>query len=105
MNQQTAMEMQPNEEAAARLLPMIGCEKYGVGRMSLAVDEIVGRAQAILQRSQIRALRRLTATDDGDAIGLYGRVDTFYHKQLAQELVRNEVEDVPIVNHVRVAGG
>jgi hypothetical protein len=72
--------------------------------MSFAIEDTVVRAQGALKRSHVRVLRRLTVTDDGGAIGLHGGVDSFYHKQLAQELVRNELDDVPIVNHVQVAG-
>ena len=73
--------------------------------MSLTLEETVEVAQSALTRSCIRALRQLKAIDEGEAIGLHGRVDTFYHKQLAQELVRNELDDVPIVNHVHVSLG
>ena len=71
--------------------------------MALTLEETVERAQLALKRSSIGELRRLKAIDEGDAIGLHGQVDTFYHKQLAQELVRNELDEVPILNHVQVS--
>lgn len=71
--------------------------------MNVAIEKTVARARAALQRSNVRELRHLTARDDGDHIGLHGRVDSYYHKQLAQELVRNELDGVEVVNHVEVA--
>lgn len=39
---------------------------------------------------------------DGEAIVLRGRVSSFYHKQLAQEVVRNAIDCVEVINAIRV---
>ena len=53
-------------------------------------------------RSRIYDLRRLNVDQDGEAVVLRGRVSSFYHKQLAQELVRNATEGAEVVNAIRV---
>lgn len=60
------------------------------------------QAQRALAASQIYDLRALQVEYVGDALLLSGRVETFYHKQLAQEVVRNVAEGVPVVNDVAV---
>ena len=45
------------------------------------------RARQTLSRSTIYVLRKIEVECDTDAIVLRGSVDSFYHKQLAQELV------------------
>ena len=41
---------------------------------------------------------------EANSIGvvLHGQVNLFYYKQLAQELVRNELKDIPIFNEIEV---
>ncbi len=60
------------------------------------------QAQRALAASPIYDLRALQVEYVGDALLLSGRVETFYHKQLAQEVVRNVAEGVPVVNDVAV---
>jgi hypothetical protein len=60
------------------------------------------RAKQALSQSRIYDLRRLSVDQDGEAVVLRGRVSSFYHKQLAQELVRNEVDGAEVVNSIRV---
>ena len=60
------------------------------------------RAKAALSRSSIYVLRKLHVEQRGEAIILRGRVDSFYHKQLAQELVRPEVLGAEVVNALQV---
>ena len=64
--------------------------------------EIETRTTAALSRSNIYVLRNLQVEHDGEAIILRGRVDSFYHKQLAQELVRMAVEGVEVINAISV---
>jgi hypothetical protein len=52
------------------------------------LSDTASRAKAALSRSQIFDLRELEVDQDGECIVLRGRVGSFYHKQLAQELVR-----------------
>jgi len=62
------------------------------------------RAQAALGESPIHPLRELVVENDGQRLMLTGRVDTFYHKQLAQELVRAIADDCrcEVINSVNV---
>lgn len=60
------------------------------------------RAVAALSASPIHALRELTVVQNGNTLTLSGMVDTFYHKQLAQELVQTVAEECDLVNGVDV---
>lgn len=68
---------------------------------TLAVQE---RAQAALAASPIYVLREVLVERVGSSLLLTGTVDTFYHKQLAQELVRAVVRSVNVINVVEVCG-
>ena len=68
----------------------------------ILVDDVVVHAKTVLLRSRIYVLRTLHVFQDGDAIILRGRVASYYHKQLAQELVRMAVEGVEVVNLIDV---
>jgi trehalose-6-phosphatase len=58
----------------------------------MLLTDIAVQAKAALSRSRIYSLRKLHVDQDGDSVVLRGRVDSFYHKQLAQELVRVAVD-------------
>jgi hypothetical protein len=60
------------------------------------------RAQRALLNSPIHALRELRVEQVDDALVLSGCVQTFYHKQLAQELVRTVADECELVNSVDV---
>jgi hypothetical protein len=60
------------------------------------------RARQALSRSTIYVLRKIEVDCDVDAIVLRGCVDSFYHKQLAQELVKVAVEGVEVINLLEV---
>jgi hypothetical protein len=64
--------------------------------------ELETRATAALSRSNIYVLRSLQVELDGEAIILRGLVDSFYHKQLAQELVRMAVDGTEVINAISV---
>lgn len=68
----------------------------------LLVSDHVQRAQSALARSSIAGLRRIRVDSLHDAVVLKGRVGSFYHKQLAQELVRMEVDGAHVVNALQV---
>jgi hypothetical protein len=71
--------------------------------MMLALqEEAVNRAKDILRRSRIRDLQKMVVECVGNDIALHGHASSFYHKQLAQELIRQEVGDLRILNHVQV---
>ena len=66
------------------------------------LTDVASQAKAVLSRSRIFDLRRLVVEQDGDCLVLRGRVDSFYHKQLAQELVKVAVEGAEVINEIRV---
>ncbi len=74
-----------------------GCPMYDT-----ATDEIHIRAQQALAASPIYALRELRVQAVGDGLVLSGLVSSFYHKQLAQEVVRTVAEGLTVTNSVHV---
>ncbi len=60
------------------------------------------RARSALHGSPILALRELQVQQAGQSLVISGSVDSFYHKQLAQEAVRAVCRDVELVNSVAV---
>ena len=66
------------------------------------VDAVQPRAQAALCNSPVYELRELRVERRGDVLLLSGSVSSFYHKQLAQEVVRSVGTGVKVVNAVRV---
>lgn len=64
--------------------------------------EIMAEAQRALSASPIYDLRDLQVELVDGSLLLSGRVGTFYHKQLAQEVVRNVADGVRLVNSVDV---
>jgi hypothetical protein len=65
----------------------------------------VEEARGALARSNIYDLRMLRVDGDGDSVVLSGRVSSFYHKQLAQEIVRTAADGFEVVNAIRVVYG
>jgi hypothetical protein len=61
------------------------------------------RAQKALELSPFYALRELQVEHAGDALLIRGRVSSFYHKQVAQEVVRHAAEGVEVVNSIEVS--
>jgi hypothetical protein len=66
------------------------------------VSDLEQRAKETLERSSIYVLRELHVEQDGDVLVLTGCVDSYYHKQLAQELIRLELEGVEVANCLEV---
>jgi hypothetical protein len=64
--------------------------------------EVRVQAQRALSSSPIFDLRGLQVDYLDGSLLLTGRVETFYHKQLAQEVVRNVADGVRVVNDVAV---
>ena len=60
------------------------------------------RAQLALSKSPIYVLRDIQVEQVDGALLLVGRVDTFYHKQLAQEVVRAASNGIRVVNSLDV---
>ena len=68
---------------------------------SLAKD-ILPRAQSALTASPIFALQELRVDRVGESLLISGSVSSFYHKQLAQEVVRAVAEGIAVVNSIQV---
>jgi hypothetical protein len=68
----------------------------------LCLTDAATQAKTALSRSRIFDLRRLQVSQDGEAVVLRGRVSSFYHKQLAQEVVRNATDSAEVINAIRV---
>jgi len=71
--------------------------------ISAAPSDTLARARAALSKSKIRDLKQLTLAQHEDRIVVSGRVSSYYHKQLAQELLRAELGDANVVNEMQVA--
>jgi hypothetical protein len=65
-------------------------------------DVAVQAARAALAASPVFALRELDVDMAGERLIISGSVNCFYHKQLAQEVVRNAVGGVRVINAVSV---
>lgn len=65
-------------------------------------ENTLDRAKAALSKSRIHDLRRLTLGQDKDRIVVRGWVSSYYHLQLAQELIRGELGSMQIVSEVQV---
>ena len=68
----------------------------------LTAKDVHAKAQQALLESPVYSLRELVVQRDGETLVLIGEVCSFYHKQLAQELVRQFAEGVEVVNTVSV---
>jgi len=64
--------------------------------------EAASQAKAVLGGSRIFDLRALDVEQESDCVVLRGSVDSFYHKQLAQEIVRSSLDGVEVINEIRV---
>ena len=60
------------------------------------------RAQTVLEASPIRVLRDVRVDRSGEALVLSGRVESYYQKQMAQELVRSVATDCELINSINV---
>jgi len=68
----------------------------------IAVEEVQPRAQAALAKSPFYELRDLQVEERQGALLISGCVSSFYHKQLAQEVVRSVCTDTEVINSIRV---
>jgi len=69
---------------------------------AIAVEELQPRAQAALVSSPFYELRGLQVEWRDDALQLSGCVSSFYHKQLAQEVIRSVCSDTMVINSICV---
>jgi len=70
--------------------------------MSGPRDNLV-QAQRALRQSFLQDLHDLSVEQSGDSLVISGRVDSFYHKQMAQEVVRAVCQGVELHNTVDVS--
>ncbi len=64
---------------------------------------LIDRAQAALANSPFHELHGIRVDQQHGALALCGHVSSFYHKQLAQEVVRSVCRDVKLINEIEVA--
>lgn len=69
---------------------------------NLAARDVEPRAQSALSASPVFALRELRVKRHGDQLVISGPVSSFYHKQLAQEVVLAIAEGMEVVNSISV---
>ena len=65
-------------------------------------NDVQPRAQAALTSSPFYDLRDLQVEQHGEALLISGSVSSFYHKQLAQEVVRSVCKGIEVVNSIQV---
>jgi hypothetical protein len=70
---------------------------------SRSTIEILPRAQSALASSPIYELRDLQVEQREGSLLISGAVSSFYHKQLAQEVVRSVCQGIDVVNAIDVA--
>jgi osmotically-inducible protein OsmY len=68
------------------------------------MEDLQPRAQAALVNSPFYELRGLQVQERGRTLLISGCVTSFYHKQLAQEVVRSVCSDTEVINTIRVKG-
>jgi len=66
------------------------------------LDAVHQRAQLALASSPISQIRDLHVEYADELLLISGRVASFYHKQLAQEIVRSVADGTQVVNSVDV---
>ena len=69
------------------------------------ITDLQRRAQAALATSPFFELRELQVERRDQTLLISGTVTSFYHKQLAQEVVRAVCQDIEVMNSIRVEDG
>jgi hypothetical protein len=67
-----------------------------------SISNIQPRAQTALANSPIYELRDLRVEDLDGQLVIVGAVSSFYHKQLAQEVVRSVDSSMVVINSISV---
>jgi hypothetical protein len=68
----------------------------------LSSNDVQPRAQAALTNSPFYELHDLQVEDREGVLMISGAVTSFYHKQLAQEVVRSVCKEIEVVNSINV---
>ena len=66
------------------------------------INDVQPRAQSALASSPVFELRYLNVEQCDDTLLISGSVSSYYHKQLAQEVVRSVCEGIDVVNSIHV---
>ena len=69
--------------------------------MSGSLDNL-NQAREALRQSFLQDLRALSVEQAGESLVITGRVTSFYHKQMAQEIIRAVCQGVELHNTVDV---
>jgi hypothetical protein len=81
---------------------VFGRKDMDVRESTPGANDVERRAQAALAASPIYVLRELRVERLKDQLILTGHVDSYYHKQLAQEVIRAVAAGLRVVNEVVV---
>jgi hypothetical protein len=65
-------------------------------------SNLIAKVRKVLSESPIWELRQLQVEQKGETVYLHGRVCSFYHKQLAQEVILRATRELPLVNEISV---
>lgn len=77
-------------------------EGVAIHTTDVVFDSILALAETALQQSAVYDLRGLNVKHRNGRLVISGTVSRFYHKQLAQELVRGISGEIDVINVVRV---
>jgi hypothetical protein len=69
---------------------------------STSTHDVQPRAQMALANSPIYELRDLQVEQREGTLLIIGAVSSYYHKQLAQEVVRSVCQGIELINAIRV---
>ena len=69
---------------------------------SVLTNDVQARAQRALADSPFYELRELQVDQRDNALIISGIVSSFYHKQLAQEVVRTVCKGIEVINSIQV---
>ena len=61
------------------------------------------RARRAISKSKFPSIRQVSIENEGTSVVLRGRVSLYYYKQVAQELLRKELDNIAVINRIEVA--
>lgn len=70
--------------------------------VTILTNDLCSRAQAALSNSPFFELRELQVEHRDSMLFISGNVSSFYHKQLAQEVVRSVCQGIEVINSIQV---
>jgi osmotically-inducible protein OsmY len=69
---------------------------------TVLINDLHCRAQAALANSPFFELHELQVEQREGTLFISGNVSSFYHKQLAQEVVRSVCKEIEVINLIQV---